>query len=629
MDMKVSAIIIAALLLMQCAARTEEPWRFILLSDWHGAEIYVQPDLAPGMEEQLFAGMKMLKENFGGEFILMPGDACRGHWDTPQFIQKFNPELTPAEAILQAGDLCYTGMTDAFREAGYSTILMAVGDHEVGDNPWPVGNAVSAHQAEFRQAFAKGFNIKPEDGKFRYDKPIGKAPSRPMGTKYEETSFAYQHKNVLFVTVDVFYQEDPEKQIGPQGSVTGTVVGRHLEWFDQVLSEARKDPGIRHIFVQAHLPVLQPVRRVNSSGMLMDREMESDFWKTMRKHEVDIYFAGEVHSNTVTRDPKSDLVQVVTRGRYINNFATVDVRDEVIDLRLYNQISPRAGDGKYEEYGRLVIDKSSGEKTFKDEGEFTFLDREAPMMHFDFEENFAMKDRIVLGFSLFQGGNPFKSEVDIQGVPCDRSFPNRGAFGRNYDAQNGHIELSADGPRGKAALFNPGSQMAVYGAGPHSYGNVVSYALWLKTTSEEDMILINTGRGGLKHGLWNLNLRNARPELLMADDARLLAGGQKLNDGKWHHIAMSMPGKDCKLSEIQFYVDGKPIKSEVVGKDQAINVNMVNKVSVGGGGHDRGRSSYDKLLQANFGVKPFEGSLDEIYVWARALKPEEVAELAK
>ena len=143
------------------------------------------------------------------------------------------------------------------------------------------------------------------------------------------------------------------------------------------------------------------------------------------------------------------------------------------------------------------------------------------------------------------------------------------------------------------------------------------------------MVLINTGRGGLNHGLWNLNLRNARPELLMADDARLLAGGQKLNDGKWHHIAMSMPGKDCKLSEVQFYVDGQAIGSEGVGKDQAINVNMVNKVSVGGGGHDRGRSSYEKLLQTHFGVKPFEGSLDEIYVWARALKPEEVAELAK
>ena len=625
--MKFLTTIITAVLLMQSTVRAEEPWRFINLADWHGAEVYVQPDLFPGMEEQLLAGLKMLNVNYGGELILMPGDACRGHWDTPQFIKSFNPALAPAEAILQAGELCYTGMVDAFKEAGYPTILMAVGDHEVGDNPWPVGNAVSAHQEEFRQAFAKGFNVNPDGGKFMYDEPIGKAPSRPLGTKYEGTSFATQHKNVLFVTVDAFYQEDPDKQIGPQGSVTGSVVGKHLAWLDHVLSEARKDDSIKHIFVQSHLPVLQPVRRVNSSGMLMDNEVESDFWKTMRKHEVDIYFAGEVHSNTVTKDPKSDLVQVVTRGRYVNNFATVDITDDKIDLTLYNQISPKASDGKFEEYGRLVIDKSSGKKTFRDEGEFTFLDREAPMLHFDFEENFAMKDRIVLGFSLRQGGNPFKSEVDIDGVTCDRSFPNRGAFGRNYDAQNGNIEL-AEGPRGKAGVFKSDSQMAVYGAGPHSHGNVVSYALWMKTTSKDDMILINTSRSG-RRGFMNLQLNDGEPELMVSDDTRLTTKDQKLNDGKWHHIAVSMPKKDCKLSEVQFYVDGQPVESNVVGQDKRISVNMANKVTIGGLGHGNGKTPFSRLIHGKLGIKPFEGALDEVSVWARGLTATEVAELAK
>ncbi len=625
--MKILTTLIAALLLMQSTVRAEEPWRFINLADWHGAEIYVQPDLAPGMAEQLLAGLKMLNKNYGGELILMPGDACRGHWDTPQFIRRFNPALTPAEAILQAGDLCYTGMVDAFKEAGYPTILMTVGDHEVGDNPWPVGNAVSARQAEFRQAFAKGFNIHRDGGQFKYDKPIGAAASRPLETKYEETSYAYQHKNVLFVTVDAFYQEDPDKQIGPQGSVTGTVVGKHLEWFDHVLSEARKDTSIKHIFVQAHLPVLQPVRRVNSSGMLMDGEMESDFWKTMRKHGVDIYFAGEVHSNTVTKDPKSHLVQVVTRGRWLNNFATVDVTDDEIDITLYNQISLKASDGKFEVYGKLVIDKSSGKKTFRDEGEFTFLDREARMIHFDFEENFALKDRIVLGFSLRQGGNPFKSKVDIEGITCDRSFRNRGAFGRNYDAQNGNIAL-AEGPRGKAGVFNSKSRMAVYGAGPHSHGNVVSYALWMKTTSREDMILFNTGRSG-RRGLMNLHLNDGEPVLMVADNTRLMAKGQKLNDGKWHHIAVSMPRKDCKLSEVQFYVDGQPVESGVVGQDKPISVNMANKVTIGGLGHGNGKTPFTKLIHGELGIKPFAGSLDEVSVWARALTATEVAELAK
>ena len=629
-DMKILTTLVTAFLLIQNTVRAEEPWRFINLADWHGAEIYVQPDLFPfpGMAEENLAGLTMLHENYGGELIFMPGDACRGHWDTPQFIESFNPELTPAEAILQAGHLCYTGMVNAFNKAGYSKLLMAVGDHEVGDNPWPPGTAVSRHLAEFRQAFADVFNRDLGTGHFLYQKPIGKAPSRPLGTKYEETSYAYQHKNVLFVTMDVFYQEDPDKKIGPQGSVTGTVVGKHLEWFDYVLSEARKDDRIKHIFVQSHLPVLQPVRQVNSSGMLMDGEMESDFWKTMRKHEVDIYFAGEVHSNTVTKDPKSDLVQVVTRGRRLANFATVDVTDDKIDLTLYNQISLKASDGKFEEYGRLVIDKSSGRKTFKDEGEFAFLDRKAPMLHFDFEENFAMKDRIVLGFSLWQGGNPFKSEVEIGGVTCDRSIPNRGAFGRNYDAQNANMEL-AGGARGKAGVFNPKSQMAVYGAGPHNYGNTVSYALWMKTSSDEDMMLINTGRRGLKRGLMNLNLNDAKPELLMAEDLRLIAKSRKLNDGQWHHIAVSMPGKDCNLSELQFYVDGQPVESEVLGKDAPINVSMGSKISVGGVGHEVGRSTFPEFMPTQLGFKPFEGALDEVTVWARALGPREVAELAK
>ncbi len=624
--MKTLTKVIAVLMLMQSTARAEEPWRFLTLADWHLAEIYVQPDKYPEGIATVADGLKMLKAQYGGELVMLPGDSNVGHWDTKQFIRSFNPKLTPAESILQAGELCYTGMVDAFKEAGYSRLLMAVGDHELGDNPWPPGTAVSECQPQFREAFASVFNINPDNGQFIYDKPIGEAASRPLGTKYETTSFAYQYKNVLFVTVDAFHQEDPDKTIGLQGSVTGAVVGKHLEWLDHVLSEGRKDSSIKHIFVQAHLPVLHPVRRVNSSGMLMDDEMESDFWKTLRKHKVDIYFAGEVHSNTVTKDPKSELVQVVTRAKFMNNFVTVDVTDDVIDITLYNQAAPKPSDGKYDVYGKFVIDKSSGKKTFRDEGELAFLDRDARLIHFDFEENFALADRQVLG--LRRGpGNPFMSEVTIQGVRCDRSFPNRGAFGQNYDAQYADIDF-ADGPHGLAGVFNPNSQMAVYGAGPHHYGDIISYALWMKTTSEEDMVLINTGRAGLR-GLMNLNLNDGEPELLMAGNARLIAKGQKLNDGRWHHVAVSMPKRDCKLSEVQFYVDGHPVESEVVGQDNRISVSMANKVTIGGLGHGNGKTPFSKLIHVEHGIKPFEGSLDKISVWSRALTATEVAELAR
>ncbi|MHC4351366.1 MAG: LamG-like jellyroll fold domain-containing protein, partial [Planctomycetota bacterium] len=181
---------------------------------------------------------------------------------------------------------------------------------------------------------------------------------------------------------------------------------------------------------------------------------------------------------------------------------------------------------------------------------------------------------------------------------------------------------------GLAGVFNPNSQMAVYGAGPHHYGDIISYALWMKTTSEEDMVLINTGRAGLR-GLMNLNLNDGEPELLMADDARLIAKGQKLNDGQWRHIAVSMPKKDCKLSELQFYVDGQPVESNVVGQDKPINISMANKVTIGGLGHGNGKTPFSKLIHGKLGIKPFVGSLDQISVWARALTATEVAELAK
>jgi hypothetical protein len=108
--MRILTTVIAAILLLQNTARAEEPWRFITLADWHLAELYVQPNRFPGGVEQNVAGLKMLKAQYGGELVMLPGDSNGGHWDTEQFIKSFNPKLTPAESILQAGDLCYSGI---------------------------------------------------------------------------------------------------------------------------------------------------------------------------------------------------------------------------------------------------------------------------------------------------------------------------------------------------------------------------------------------------------------------------------------------------------------------------------------------------------------------------------------
>ncbi len=128
----------------------------------------------------------------------------------------------------------------------------------------------------------------------RYRKKIGSIPSRPVGSIFSETSYAYVHKNALIVTVDAFYQESPNKQISEMGTVANRIVGEQLEWLDNILSEGRTLSEVKHIIVQAHAPVLHPVRKNRSSGQMMELEEKSEFWLTLKKYDVDIYFTGEV-----------------------------------------------------------------------------------------------------------------------------------------------------------------------------------------------------------------------------------------------------------------------------------------------------------------------------------------------
>ena len=149
--------------------------------------------------------------------------------------------------------------------------------YAIGDNAWKPNTLKSRLQPYFRQAFSYNLNYS-QNGKFRYRERILDVESRPVGTAFEDSSYAYKHKNALFITIDVFYQKSPREQIGDAGTVTGQVQGRHLEWFGRILDAGRKHPDVRHIFVQGHLPVLYPVRKSKSSGMYMDNLENSDFW---------------------------------------------------------------------------------------------------------------------------------------------------------------------------------------------------------------------------------------------------------------------------------------------------------------------------------------------------------------
>lgn len=295
-------------------------------------------------------------------------------------------------------------------------------------------NKVSALK-HHRNSFAKELN----SPYINNDKIIGNAFSNPTGTPFENTSFAYIHKNALFVTVDAFQQQhndyhDRSSDGGGEGSVTCTVTGEHLQWFENLLIAASTNETIHHIFVQAHVPVLQPVRKINCSGQFLDGGTKSDFWKLMVKYNVDVYFAGEVHATTVSKDSTSNLLQIVSRGNRLNNFLNVNVTDDGFSVMAYNEAGEkRQWNGKYEQYGLLTVEKSNEyPAVIESSGILKIINRENPIIRTSFERNdtFPLHERIVVGMKYNERHILGGYSKEIKGVISTVGMKNLGDFGR-------------------------------------------------------------------------------------------------------------------------------------------------------------------------------------------------------
>ena len=57
-----------------------------------------------------------------------------GKWHKQTFIDNNFPGKSPQEAVYAAGINCYTTLRNLFAEGGYDRFMMAMGDHEIGDN---------------------------------------------------------------------------------------------------------------------------------------------------------------------------------------------------------------------------------------------------------------------------------------------------------------------------------------------------------------------------------------------------------------------------------------------------------------------------------------------------------------
>jgi 3',5'-cyclic AMP phosphodiesterase CpdA len=271
--------------------------------------------------------------------VLVAGDLVEGHWgadvDGTRLFGKVRTRAQRLAQIRRAGAFYYGEWLERFQARGLQ-VLPAIGDHEIGDNPWKgsqnpygAGNDFKRDALPvFKETWAKVFT-RTEEG-HRY-------PERPVGTPFEDTAYAVEPcPGVLVVTVDVFLRSG--------GDVHARIGGAQLAWLDRVLSESTAETKI----VQGHTPVIGPVRSEHSSALMYEGGSDSAFWQTLKEHGVDLYLCGEVHTVTLVQGRAVSLdvpttmrtggVTQISHGGLINwgdvNYLTLDIGDG-IDLELH------------------------------------------------------------------------------------------------------------------------------------------------------------------------------------------------------------------------------------------------------------------------------------------------------
>ncbi len=244
-------------------------WRFVSIPDFVNVDLtYPQP----GWEDTLDYVLKAVKAE-DPEFVLVAGDLVMGRWPDKDSIKKHAAIYYPAwvKRMQDHGLKYYT----------------AIGDHEIGDNPW------RGDKAALVPYLKRQFQ--------RYLKMPLNGPLRMRGT-----AFYFVHENTLFIAVDVF-----EKGEGPQGGIVAKVTGDQLAWFERVIAD---HSGVKNIVVMGHTPILGPVKKESSSGLMLEGGAESPLWQAMKKLGVDLYLCGEVHAITCTH--ADDVLQIAHGGLF-------------------------------------------------------------------------------------------------------------------------------------------------------------------------------------------------------------------------------------------------------------------------------------------------------------------------
>jgi hypothetical protein len=552
-------------------------WTFGCLQDWHNGDGAIKGPQS-GINEGQAAVLQIMKDE-KCEFVLFPGDMVEGFWLTDAVKARYSPYSSLEDLVLRVGKDAYGDFLRKPAAYGLKAIG-GMGDHEVGDNSAPAGTEHAQAVPYFKKAFAREFTL-DANGATLYGGTIGGVPARPVGTPYENTSYAFVQNNVLVISPDVAYFEGPNTAI--PGSLDGTlewqVLGSHAAWFDSVCAAGRRTAGIDFIVVQAHCPVLSPICKQSTSTRYVRGRDTSVFWKIMRKHNVDVYLAGEVHAFSSNIDTVSKTIQLVGgwSPNLTNRYPTLflfDVAGKTMTISLYEIVNQT-----YKVTGTMVIDKQGAEKKITSNGPITPIDKAGILLHYTFDQPDASQPFLCTGqFSRKEFPGP---ATNISIVP--------GILGQA-------ASFSSSGP----------SYIRSFEQNPLDKDMARSFSVWVKTTSTAQGAIAMTGSGD-GNATFSMYVNNGVLQA-MAEGNTIQAASTvpKINDGQWHFVTVTYAGNGAKLESSQFYIDGAPVASAPATKSTTVASSLWGYVCIG-------------TQNGSGGASPYTGVIDDWGAWCSAL----------
>jgi hypothetical protein len=139
-------------------------------------------------------------------------------------------------------------------------------------------------------------------------------------------------------------------------------------------------------------------------------------------------------------------------------------------------------------------------------------------------------------------------------------------------------------------------------------------AAWIRTTATDRGIM--TWGTNAQSKKWVFRLDGGRLRIEVNGGFRV--GTTVLNDGQWHHVALTLQGGSSpNVTDALLYVDGIAESTYTTQQSQAIDTASGTSVYIGA---DR--------VTTNNNSRDFSGQIDEVGIWSRALAAAEIAHLA-